>query len=129
MTAVIEPRCDSVEQALELAHSVQRADPARPAGRLLDLVTLFLHGRQFPALRRDEAEINEIFAAIGHERAIPITQWLARRAADWQSTLFWERAEDRYTQAFARAQARRADARILFFPSMGPAGSGVAAQR
>jgi len=102
MTSVVnEPIVATMEQALEVAHVIGSAEPNVAVGRLLDSIALFLKDRRCPALRRDEALIIEILAALGHKRALTVIGWQARRAADWDTFLFWERMEDRCRRLIA----------------------------
>ena len=102
MTSVVnEPIVATMDQALGVAHVIGSAEPHIAVGRLLDSIALFLKDRLCPALRRDEDLIDEIFEAIGHKRALIVIGWLARRAGDWDTFLFWERTEDRYRRLVA----------------------------
>lgn len=107
MTSVVnEPVVATVAQALGVARVIESAERDVPVGRLLDGIVLFLKDRLSPALRRDEEPINEILEAIGYERALTVIGWLARRAGDWDTFLFWERADDHYRRlAAADAEA------------------------
>lgn len=98
---VDQPVVATMEQAIGVAHAIAAAEPNVPVGRLLDSIALFLKDRHCPALRRDERSVHKIFNAIGDERAVIVTGWLARRAADWDTFLFWERTQDRYRRRLA----------------------------
>jgi hypothetical protein len=90
----------NLRDAMAVALEVREAGHDAELGRSLDGVVKFLHGWKCAALRRDESDINELFETLGYDRATRVTSWLARRAADWDTFLFWERLEDRYRRKF-----------------------------
>jgi hypothetical protein len=86
---------------MAVAQAVRAAGDDARLGRSLDGVVKFLHGWQCASLRRDEDAINQLFELLGYDRAARLTAWLARRAGDWDTFLFWERLEDRYSRKAA----------------------------
>lgn len=108
--ATARTQVDTLEQARSVAHSVREAGEEAEVGQAVDSIVKFLNGWLYPSLRRDEKEIDDLFATIGYDRAIRVASWLARRAGDWDTFLFWERAEDRFHRA--RETAEEAASRL-----------------
>lgn len=96
----------TLAEAVAVARSIGLSQVGEPVGRAMDSLGRFLRRWQFTALRRDEERVSNVLAALGHNRAILLSHWLAGRADDWPTAMFWERLEDRHRRARQRDLAR-----------------------
>jgi len=102
MSTQLEVTVENLRQAMALSLSIAQVlaeEPQAEVGPAVDELVSFFRTWHYTALIGNADDVEAVFDNLGRERSGAAASWLARRAEDWDTFLYWQRVVDHCSHA------------------------------